>query len=759
MSHPSPEACATCPVHNLANLKRLGVDMGDWDYVVALAGNPNTGKSTVFNALTGLRQHTGNWPGKTVSRAEGGFRVGDAGFKLVDLPGTYSLLATSFDEEIARDFILFGKPDVTVVVVDATRLERNLNLALQVLEITDRVVVCLNLVDEAKRHGLDVDHRRLARDLGVPVVPTAARYDRGLDELLQAIVEVASGEVVGKPLRVGGKPTALQRVVARLSAKIEEAVPGLPNSQWVALRLLDGDHRVREAVRHGELIQLQEDLARPPRNEGLQPDGEETSDEGPAELDPAGVEVLELASELRWQVGPDFHQALMEGIYTEAARLADRAVTRAEEQPRFDLDRSIDRLVTSRIFGIPLMLLLLTAVFWITIAGANVPSRMLATLLVDNGYAWLRDGAADLGVPWWISGLFIDGMYLATAWVVSVMLPPMAIFFPLFTLLEDFGYLPRVAFNLDRAYQRVGAHGKQALTAVMGFGCNAAGVIATRIIDSPRERLIAIITNNFSLCNGRWPTQILLAAIFVGALAPAYLGGLFSALAVVGVAVLGIFLSFVTSWFLSRTVLRGEVSTFHLELPPYRPPRVLRTIYTSLIDRTIYVLWRAVVFALPAGAVIWLVSNVDVAGASLAEHAIDLLDPFGVLIGLSGLILLAYVVAIPANEIVIPTILMLIVLVHPVTGVGGEPGVMFELDDQAATAGLLRAGGFTLLMAINLMLFSLVHNPCSTTIYTIYKETGSAKWTAVASLLPVAMGFAICFVVAQVWRIVAGIGW
>lgn len=752
MSRPSPEGCATCPVHNLANLRKLGVDMADWDYVVALAGNPNTGKSTVFNALTGLRQHTGNWPGKTVSRAEGGFHAGDADFKLVDLPGTYSLLATSFDEEIARDFMLFGKPDVTVVVLDATRLERNLNLALQVLEITDRVVVCLNLIDEAERRGLQVDHRRLARDLGVPVVPTAARYGDGLDELISAIAEVASGAFVTKPLRVGGQSAALRRVVGRLAGKIEEAFPGLPNAQWVALRLLDGDQGMREAVQTGDLAHLTEELSRPPDEHG-QPD---EVLEDPAAPGPAAPKVLELASELRWQAGPDFHQALMDGIYTEAARLADRAVTHADEKPRFDLDRAIDRLVTSRTFGIPVMLLLLTLVFWLTIAGANVPSAMLATLLIDNLYVWLRDGAAGLGIPWWLSGFFIDGMYLATAWVVSVMLPPMAIFFPMFTLLEDFGYLPRVAFNLDRAYGRVGAHGKQALTAVMGFGCNAAGVIATRIIDSPRERLLAIITNNFSLCNGRWPTQILIASIFLGALAPAYLGGLISALAVVTVAVLGILLSFATSWFLSRTILRGEVSTFHLELPPYRPPRVLQTIYTSLIDRTIYVLWRAIVFALPAGAVIWLVSNINIGGASLAEHLINLLNPFGVLIGLSGIILLAYVVAIPANEIVIPTILMLIVLVNPVAGFGEGAGIMFELDDQAATAQVLRAGGFTLLMAVNLMLFSLVHNPCSTTIYTIYKETGSAKWTAVASLLPVAMGLALCFVVAQVWRIVAG---
>jgi ferrous iron transport protein B len=769
MSASTQQGCASCPVHNLANLRKLGVDMEDWDFVVALAGNPNTGKSTVFNALTGLRQHTGNWPGKTVARAEGGFHAGDSDFKLVDLPGTYSLLATSFDEEIARDFILFGKPDVTVVVVDATRLERNLNLALQVMEITDRVVICLNLIDEAERRGLNVDHRRLARDLGVPVVPTAARYDKGLDELIQAISEVASGAFVCKPLRVGGRSPQLRRAVTTLAAKIEEELPGLPNSQWVALRLLDGDERLFEAVRSGELLHLRDDFSEPAGerlhlSEDLSPasaellnapdDGAKPAGEG---AEPDGEAILELASELRWQVGPDFHQALMEGIYTEAARLESRAVTRSDQQPRFDLDRTIDKLVTSRTLGVPIMLALLTLVFWITIAGANVPSKMLATLLIDHGWVWLRDSAATIGVPWWISGLFIDGMYLATAWVISVMLPPMAIFFPMFTLLEDFGYLPRVAFNLDRTYSRAGAHGKQALTAVMGFGCNAAGVIATRIIDSPRERLIAIITNNFSLCNGRWPTQILIASIFIGALAPAYLGGFLSALAVVSVAVLGILLSFVTSWFLSRTILRGEVSTFHLELPPYRPPRVLQTLYTSLIDRTIYVLWRAIVFALPAGAVIWLISNINVAGLSLAHHLVALLDPLGVLVGLSGIILLAYVVAIPANEIVIPTILMITVLVTGMAGFTDGAGIMFELDSETATAQVLNAGGFTLLMAVNLMLFSLVHNPCSTTIYTIYKETGSAKWTAVASLLPVAMGFAICFVVAQVWRIVAGV--
>jgi ferrous iron transport protein B len=346
---------------------------------------------------------------------------------------------------------------------------------------------------------------------------------------------------------------------------------------------------------------------------------------------------------------------------------------------------------------------------------------------------------------------------LATAWVVSVMLPPRAIFFPLFTLLEDFGYLPRVAFNLDRAFRRSGAHGKQALTMAMGYGCNAAAIISTRIIDSPRERLIAIITNNFSLCNGRWPTQILVASIFVGGLVPAYLAGFVSALAVVAVALLGIALTFGTSWALSRTVLRGEASAFTLELPPYRPPQVLKTLYTSLIDRTIFVLWRAVIFAVPAGAAIWLVANVTVSGTSLAEHLIGFFDPFGTLLGLSGVILLAYVISIPANEIVVPTILMLTVLTTGLAGAGEGAGVLFEFESAAATQRVLEAGGWTLLTAVNLMLFSLVHNPCSTTIYTIWKETRSARWTTVAALLPLGMGFVLTFFVAQVWRLVAGV--
>lgn len=465
-------------------------------------------------------------------------------------------------------------------------------------------------------------------------------------------------------------------------------------------------------------------------------------------------DIISLANSLRVKVGSNLHDTLMESIYRDAESIARRSVTLKGERPRFNLDRTLDKIVTSRILGFPLMFLLLAIVFWITISGANVPSEFIASILIDKLHPMLKDYAVSVNSPSWLSGILLDGAYLSMAWVVSVMLPPMAIFFPMFTLLEDFGYLPRVAFNFDSLYRKAGAHGKQALTMTMGFGCNAAGVIASRIIDSPRERLIAIITNNFSLCNGRWPTQILIATIFIGGAVPPYLAGIASAGAVVFIAVLGIFLSLALSWVLSRTALRGQASAFSLELPPYRPPRILHTLYTSLIDRTVFVLWRAIVFAFPAGMVIWLVANIHIGELSLAEYFINWSNPLGILIGLNGVILLAYIIAIPANEIVIPTILMLTVLTAKISTMGAGAGVMFELDSIADTAQILQAGGWTLLTGINLMLFSLIHNPCSTTIYTIYKETGSVKWSLVSTFLPIIMGLTICFFVAQIWRLI-----
>ena len=712
--------CDTCALNPSASLKPLGEEAGTYHYTIALAGNPNTGKSTVFNALTGLRQHTGNWPGKTVTRAEGSFSYHDQRYRIIDLPGTYSLLSTSEDEEVARDFILFGKPDVTVIVVDASRLERNLSLALQILEITDKAVLCLNLMDEARRHHITIDTRTLSRDLGIPVVATSARTKEGIPDLLFAIEEVVSGKFQTKKQTYIDLPKENAEAIAELQSALSELNPDLPNTRWLAMRLIEGDESVQKGVMAGTF----------------------SAENNPEKQ----ARVLRIADEYHKILGDTYRNDLVEAIYAEATKLINASVSTDFSARSFRIDRAIDRVVTHKIWGFPIMFLLLAGVLWITIIGANYPSQWLSDLFVGWLYPLFKNGANALHFPWWLSGFLIDGVYLATTWVISVMLPPMAIFFPLFTLLEDFGYLPRVAFNLDKLFRTAGAHGKQALTMSMGFGCNAAGVVATRIINSPREKLIAIITNNFSLCNGRWPTQILIATLFIGALVPKQWSGTVAMLAVIGIAVLGIAFSFLTSWLLSKTLLKGESSFFVLELPPYRPPRFFQTLYTSVIDRTLIVLWRAIVFAAPAGAVIWLICNLQIAQQPIALWLIQGLDPIGVFIGLNGVILLAYIVAIPANEIVIPTVLMLTTMVLGQTAVGEGAGVLMEASTSQVGV-LLHAGGWTLLTAVNLMLFSLLHNPCSTTIYTIYKETQSKKWTLIATLLPVLYGIVVCFLV------------
>ena len=716
--------CDTCALNPSASLKPLGEEAGAYHYTIALAGNPNTGKSTVFNALTGLRQHTGNWPGKTVTRAEGSFSFHDQRYRIIDLPGTYSLLSTSEDEEVARDFILFGQPDVTVIVVDASRLERNLSLALQILEITDKAVLCLNLMDEARRHHITIDTRTLSRDLGIPVVATSARTKEGIADLLFAIEDVVSGKFQTKKQTYIDLPKENAEAIAELQSALSELNPDLPNTRWLAMRLIEGDESVQKGVMAGTF----------------------SAENNPEKQ----ARVLRIADEYHKILGDTYRNDLVEAIYAEATKLINASVSTDFSARSFRIDRAIDRVVTHKIWGFPIMFLLLAGVLWITIIGANYPSQWLSDLFVGWLYPLLKNGANALHFPWWLSGFLIDGVYLATTWVISVMLPPMAIFFPLFTLLEDFGYLPRVAFNLDKLFRTAGAHGKQALTMSMGFGCNAAGVVATRIINSPREKLIAIITNNFSLCNGRWPTQILIATLFIGALVPKQWSGTVAMLAVIGIAVLGIVFSFLTSWLLSKTLLKGESSFFVLELPPYRPPRFFQTLYTSLIDRTLIVLWRAIVFAAPAGAVIWLICNLQIAQQPIALWLIQGLDPIGVFIGLNGVILLAYIVAIPANEIVIPTVLMLTTMVLGQTAVGEGAGVLMEASTSQVGV-LLHAGGWTLLTAVNLMLFSLLHNPCSTTIYTIYKETHSKKWTLIATLLPVLYGIVVCFLVARIF--------
>jgi ferrous iron transport protein B len=456
-------------------------------------------------------------------------------------------------------------------------------------------------------------------------------------------------------------------------------------------------------------------------------------------------ELLNRAEQIRARLESGFRDEMVQSMYGEAERITRRAV-HLKGNRTWDLDQRIDRIVTSPIFGLPLMLLLLAAVFWVTIVGANYPSQMLAKLLFA-----LEDQASalftSLGMPWWVTGFIWHGVFRGLAWVVSVMLPPMAIFFPIFTILEDLGYLPRVAFNLDWLFKKAGAHGKQALTMAMGFGCNAAGVVATRVIDSPRERLIAILTNNFVPCNGRFPTLIMLATVFVAAAFPPAVASFIAAGSVVGVVLVGIFFTLLVSWGLSRTVLRGEASAFTLELPPYRRPNITQIMYTSFIDRTIFVLWRAMFTAAPAGAVIWILGNINLQGVSLAQHTANFLNPLGLLIGLDGVILLAYIIAIPANEIVVPTMMMVY------TGVG----MMTDIPGLSELHTLLVDGhGWTLLTAVNLMLFSLLHNPCATTILTIYKETRSARWTTLSVVITLGLAFLVTFLTASLART---LGW
>lgn len=606
------------------------------DLILALAGNPNVGKSTVFNALTGLRQHTGNWPGKTVDSAQGYCVHNGQGFVIVDLPGTYSLSPHSQEEEITRDFILSGKADVTIIVCDATCLERNLNLALQTRCITDRAVLCVNLMDEARKKGIQVNIEELSKQLNMPVVGTSARSGKGLSALMDAVQRIAC----------------------------------LPPS---------------------------------------------------TENSPAPIQNTE-------------------AIFQEAERICRICVTR--ENPTADMRRfRADRLLTGRITGIPVMLLLLSLVFYITLAGANYPSALLSkwALALQEQLTRLFQ---SLNAPAWLHDALVLGMYRVLAWVVSVMLPPMAIFFPLFTLLEDLGYLPRVAFNLDHCFKRCHACGKQALTMCMGFGCNAVGVIGCRIIDSPRERLIAILTNNLVPCNGRFPTIIaIIAMFFVGTGAGAG-QTLLSAILLTGVIVLGVLLTFLFSRLLSATVLSGVPSSFTLELPPYRMPQVGKVLVRSVLDRTLFVLGRAVAVAAPAGLILWLFANLDAGGVSILARCTAFLDPFARLLGLDGVILMAFILGIPANEIVLPIAIMGYL----------ATGTLSELPALNEMHALLSSHGWTWLTAACTVLFSLLHWPCSTTLITIHKETKSMKWTLLAFLLPTAAGICVCFIVATLAR-------
>ena len=673
------------------------------DRVAALAGNPNVGKSTVFNALTGLRQHTGNWAGKTVSNAQGYCTFRGHGYVLVDLPGCYSLMAHSAEEEAARDFLCFGGADAAVVVCDATCLERNLNLVLQTIELQPRTVVCVNLMDEAKRRGVAVDLEELHLLLGVPVVGTSARSRRGLDHLMASLAQVIEADAPEPNCVV--YPDAVETAVAKLVPILRADCPPQIPPRWLALRLIDGDDSIRAALRTHLGITLAE---------------EEAVD--------AALEGFDRAS-------------LCDQIVSAVVRHAERvaAVSVRSMQEKYSRrDQRLDRILTGKLTGFPIMLLMLLVIFWLTISGANYPSALLAEGLFALGEV-LRSLCTALVLPGWLISLLIDGAYKTLAWVVSVMLPPMAIFFPLFTLLEDLGYLPRVAFNLDHAFRKCSACGKQALTMCMGFGCNAAGVVGARIIDSPRERLLAIITNNFVPCNGRFPTLIAIISMFFVA-ASGFFGSVLSAALLVLVILLGVGMTFLVCKLLSKTILKGVPSSFTLELPPYRRPQIGKVIVRSVLDRTLFVLGRAAAVALPAGVLIWVMANVTVGERTLLMHCAGFLDPFAGLLGLDGVILLAFILGLPANEIVVPIILMAYL----------AQGSLTEMADYASLHALLVANGWTWVTALCTMLFSLFHWPCSTTLMTIKKETQSLKWTVASFLIPTGCGVALCMAVNAV---------
>lgn len=599
------------------------------DYVIGLVGNPNVGKSSVFNSLTGMHQHTGNWPGKTIENSYGIYEYGMERYLLVDLPGTYSLDSYSKEEEVTNAFIESDEYDGMIVVVDATSLERNLNFVLQVLERTKRIVVCVNLLDEAKKKHIEINLDKLSEILGVPVVGTIATKKKTLESLKEKVEELLKEE------------------------------SGMENVRE--------DHEARSA----------------------------------------------------------------ESIVAEAQRIAEDVVKKREAT--YERDKKIDKILTSKKFGIPIMIVLLACIFWITIVGANYPSKFLSWIF-SIGKVYLQKFFELCCFPHFLIDLLISGVYQTVTWIISVMLPPMAIFFPLFTLLEDLGVLPRIAFNLDNFFKKAGTSGKQALTMCMGFGCNAAGVVGCRIMRSTRERLIAIITNCFVPCNGRFPFLITIASIFFAGSIGGFKGSIISTFAVLLIIIFGVILSLIVSRILSKTLLKGEASGFILELPPYRKPQIGNILVRSIFDRTLFVLGRAISVAVPAGFAIWILANVQIEGISILTHIACFFDPFAKMMGLDGYILTAFILGMPANEIVLPIILMMYM----------NAGTLVDMDNTMQIGQILINNGWTLLTAVNVMIFTLLHFPCTTTLMTIKKETGSRKWTAISFMIPTICGIIIC---------------
>jgi len=689
------------------------------DYTIAFAGNPNVGKSTIFNSLTGMHQHTGNWPGKTVSNASGTCTYMDKQFLLIDIPGTYSLMSNSVEEEIARDYICFGKPNATVVIVDATCLERNLNLVFQTMEITQNVIVCVNLLDEARKKKINIDLEGLENYLGVPVVGTTARDEKTFKNLLDCIYKVCINKKECNPNIIKYEPI-IEDAILSINSEIDKitCTDFKYINRWICLKLLDGDFKIINSIEKS----LSLDLHTENINKKI--------DELRKRLYKNNINIETIKD------------SIVSSIMKKSEEITDLVCTFKNKDYNLR-NKKIDKILTSKKFGIPIMLVFLGIIFWLTIVGANYPSSMLS-----NFFNYIQDKLLYLfnllHVPTFITELLINGMYKTIAWVVAVMLPPMAIFFPMFTLLEDLGYLPRIAFNLDNYFKKACTTGKQALTMCMGFGCNAAGVVGCRIIDSPRERLISMLTNAFVPCNGRFPLLITIATIFIGSYFVGTVSSIISTLCVLLVVLLGIVLTLLISKLLSKTLLKGMPSSFILELPPYRKPQIGKVIVRSLFDRTLFVLGRAISVAAPVGIIIWLFANITIGDSSILLYIANFLDPFAKLMGIDGYILTAFILGIPANEIVLPIILMSYL----------STSSLVDIDNIFAIGEILKQNGWTLLTGINVMIFTLLHFPCGTTLMSIKKESGSIKWSLIAFVLPTFCGIILCMFTTLFYKLI-----